>query len=85
MTKKTGGKHNNFVLTFDDFNDPSREQTARVLEELRPLTAEEIVPGTIRIEGERAQVESVARKLHNWHLSEEGILSHEPPHKSRVK
>lgn len=70
-----------FVLVFADDGDPSREETAEVLDHLKPFAAEVIVPGTIRIEGSRRAVEKSLSGLDQWQLSSEKILEFNPPYK----
>lgn len=68
-----------FVLVFADDGDPSREETAQALDHLRPFAAEVIVPGTIRVEGARRDVEKSIHALEQWHLSSEKWLTTNPP------
>ncbi|MDO5612608.1 MAG: hypothetical protein Q4G14_05125 [Paracoccus sp. (in: a-proteobacteria)] len=71
-----------YVLVYSDDCDPSREETAEVLDHLSPLPAEEILPGTIRVQGPAREVRRCAGELAHWRLSQEKILSLNPPHKA---
>lgn len=70
-----------FVLVFSDDRDPSREETARALDQLKTLSAEEIIPGTIRVTGSRHEVEKCAGALLLWRLSTEKLFKLDPPWK----
>jgi hypothetical protein len=75
-----------FVLVYDALEDPSTEQTAEALDQLSSFETEEVVPGTIRVVGPRVDIERVADDLKSksWNLSEEKLLSSEPPFKSQI-
>lgn len=77
-----GRQDESFVLVYAEDRDPSREETARVLAQLRPLCAEEVLPGTIRITGRRHEVERCAGSLVQWRLSTEKLFRLDPPCKS---
>lgn len=74
-----------YVLTYADDRDPSREETAQVLDQLKPLAAEEILPGTIRVQGPAREVRRCAGELAHWQLSREKILKLNPPHKALLR
>ncbi|WP_199259945.1 hypothetical protein [Paracoccus binzhouensis] len=71
-----------FVLVYSDDRDPSREETAEALDQLKPLTAEEVIPGTIRVTGPRREVEKCMGALDHWRLSREKIFRLDPPCKA---
>ena len=83
----TAGKSgdSSFVLTFDSYEDPSSEETSKVLETLKGVQVETIVPGTMKVTGPAPAVEKAAQALDNWSLSEEKQLSHNPPPASRIR
>jgi hypothetical protein len=74
-----------FVLTYESLDDPARDEVAEVLHGLEPLQAEEVLPGTIRVQGDRESVERAASALPHWTLAPEGRLSNAPPRKSLIK
>ena len=45
----------------------------------------EVLPGTIRVQGDRESVEKAASALPHWTLAPEGRLSNAPPRKSLIK
>lgn len=71
-----------FVLVYSDDRDPLPEETAQALDHLRPLTAEEVLPGTIRVIGSRHEVERCMGMLNHWRLSKEKLFKLNPPYKS---
>ncbi|MFC3570248.1 hypothetical protein [Paracoccus sp. TOH] len=71
-----------FVLVYSDDRDPSREETAEALDQLKSLTAEEVIPGTIRVIGPRREVERCMGALDHWRLSREKIFRLDPPCKA---
>ena len=71
-----------FVLVYSDDRDPSREETAEVLDQLSPLPAEEVIPGTIRVTGPRREVERCTGALAHWKLSREKVFRLNPPWKA---
>ncbi len=71
-----------FVLVYADDRDPSREETAEVLDQLSPLPAEEVIPGTIRVTGPRREVERCTGALAHWKLSREKVFRLNPPWKA---
>lgn len=73
------------VLVFADDRDPSQEETARVLKQLQPLPAEEVLPGTIRVTGSRRDIERCVTALHHWTLGTEKLFRLNPPHKSLLR
>lgn len=73
------------VLVYSDDRDPSREETAHALDHLKPLPAEEIVPGTIRVKGSLNEVRKYLGGLADWQLSQEKIFSLNPPHKAQLR
>lgn len=79
------GTPKSYVLVYSDVRDPSRAETAQVLHHLRPLPAEEVLPGTIRVVGSRKEVEKCLLDFSQWHLSAEKTLSLNPPHKSQLR
>lgn len=83
----TSGDTEIFVLTFEDIDDPSQEQTAEVMDQLSSFDTREVIPGTIQIVGQPQDVEKAASdlKTKKWNLSRERSLSSNPPHKSRIE
>ncbi|QRZ12459.1 hypothetical protein JWJ88_07485 [Paracoccus methylovorus] len=73
------------VLVYADDRDPSREETAEVLDQLRPLRAEEVVPGTIRVKGSLNDVRKYLGELAHWQLAQEKIFALNPPHKAQLR
>lgn len=73
------------MLVYSDDRDPSREETAQALDHLRPLPAEEILPGTIRVKGSLSEVRKYIGGLAHWQLSQEKIFSLNPPHKAQLR
>ena len=71
-----------FVLVYADDRDPSREETAEVLDQLSPLPAEEVIPGTIRVTGPRREVERCTGALAHWKLSRVKVFRLNPPWKA---
>lgn len=83
--KAQRGTPKSFVLVYSDVRDPSRAETAEVLDHLKPLPAEELLPGTIRVVGSRKEVEECMVDFTQWRLSTEKTLSLNPPHKSVLR
>ena len=73
------------VLVYADDRDPSREETAQLLARLKPLAAEEVLPGTIRVVGSRRDIEKCVTTLNQWRLATEKLFRLNPPHKSLVR
>ena len=83
MAKPAADKPSTFVLTYQEVADPAADQVAEALKQLDQFEAEEVLPGTIRVVGERAKVEAAARPLSGeWTISQEGRLSAPPPRKT---
>lgn len=80
----TKGKQS-FMVVYSDDHDPSREETAEVLAHLKPLPAEEVIPGTIRVVGTRREVEKCLPHLRHWQLSTEKFFALNPPLKSQLR
>ena len=78
-------KNESYVLVYSDDHDPSREETAQVLAHLKPMAAEEVIPGTIRIVGPRREVEKCVSDLTAWRLSAEKLFGLNPPYKSALR
>lgn len=78
--------HESFVLVYDASEDPTGEETAEALNRLKSFKTEEVVPGIIRVVGPRVDIERIAGglKSKSWNLSEEKLLSSEPPNKSQI-
>ncbi|MDO5703889.1 MAG: hypothetical protein Q4G49_02300 [Paracoccus sp. (in: a-proteobacteria)] len=74
-----------YVLVYSDDRDPSREETAEVLDHLKPFPAEEVVPGTIRVKGPSHEVRRCAGELTHWQLSQEKVFRLNPPHKAQLR
>lgn len=74
-----------FVLVYADDRDPSREETAQALALLQPFSVEEVVPGTIRVTGDRDRVVRSVHDLDRWQLSSEKRLNLNPPYKSQLR
>ncbi len=70
------------MLVYCDDCDPSREETAEVLDHLKPLPAEEVVPGTIRVKASVNEVRECLGELDHWRLAQERIFTLNPPHKA---
>lgn len=83
--KTQRGTTKSYVLVYSDTRDPSRAETDQVLDQLRPLPAEEVLPGTIRVTGSRREVEKCIIDLGQWHLSTEKMFELNPPHKSQLR
>ncbi|MDQ7260703.1 hypothetical protein NM680_02695 [Paracoccus sp. PS-1] len=73
------------MLVYSDDRDPSREETAEMLDHLKPLPAEEVVPGTIRVEGSLSEVRKCVGDLAHWRLAQERIFKLNPPHKAQLR
>ncbi|SMO94984.1 hypothetical protein [Paracoccus laeviglucosivorans] len=78
-------KSDSCMIVYSDDQDPSREETARVMDHLKPLAAEEVVPGTIRVKGTLGQVRKSIGDLAHWRLSQEKIFTLNPPHKAQLR
>lgn len=78
-------KNESYVLVYSDDHDPSREETAEALDHLKPLPAEEVIPGTIRVVGSRRDVEKCMGELEQWQLSSEKVFRLNPPYKSQLR
>lgn len=76
---------NTFVLTYESMEDPSMEEVAGVLKQLRPFDARPMFPGAIKITGPRTAVERATEMLNHWRLAPEGRLTHTPPRKVFAK
>ncbi|KRW93595.1 hypothetical protein AQY21_24035 [Paracoccus sp. MKU1] len=86
MTMKAQHKKSpSCVLVYSDDRDPSREETAEVLDQLKPLPAEEVVPGTIRVKGSMTEVRKCLGDLAHWQLAQEKIFRLNPPHKAQLR
>lgn len=77
MTMKAQRK--NYVLVYADDHDPAPEETAELLATLRPLSAEEVLPGTVRVTATRREVEACLGGMAHWQLSSEKVLTLNPP------
>jgi len=75
----------NWVLVYSEEHDPSREETAEVLDHLKSVSAREIIPGTIQITGSESEIGRCVDGLDQWKLSTEKIFNLNPPHKSRLR
>jgi hypothetical protein len=75
-------KHKRLLLTYNGLDDPDTREVARVLEALKPFSSEEVLPGSIRVEGDISNITRIMPKLKHWDLSEEGILATNPPHRN---
>lgn len=73
------------MLVYSDDRDPSREETAEVLDHLRPFLAEEVVPGTIRVKGTLNEVRKYIGDLGPWQLAKEQMFTLNPPHKAQLR
>ncbi|MDE4618398.1 hypothetical protein [Sinorhizobium meliloti] len=74
-----------FVLIYSDDSDPSAAETAAALNILKRFAAEEIIPGTIRVIGDRDNVlKTVHNKLDHWEVSNEKQFELNPPYKSKM-
>ncbi|QFG37214.1 hypothetical protein ESD82_13630 [Paracoccus pantotrophus] len=73
------------MLVYSDDRDPSREETAEVLDQLKPFPAEEVVPGTIRVKGSVQDVRKCLGDLAHWRLAQERIFRLNPPHKAQLR
>ncbi|TWI37139.1 hypothetical protein [Paracoccus sulfuroxidans] len=78
-------RNENFVLVYSDDRDPSREETAEALDQLKPLPAEEVIPGTIRVTGKRSDVEKCMSHLHQWRMSTEKLFKLNSPYKPQLR
>ncbi|MDT1062014.1 hypothetical protein RM190_09115 [Paracoccus sp. CPCC 101403] len=79
------GSIRNFVLVYSEAGDPTREETAEVLDHLKSVKAQEVIPGTIKVTGRQSEVEKCLDGLNQWELSSEKILAFDPPHKSQLR
>ena len=75
----------NCILVYSDDRDPSRSETAELLDHLKPLPAEEVVPGTIRVKGSVKEVRECIGDLADWLVSKEKIFKLNPPHKAQLR
>lgn len=73
------------MLVYSDDRDPSREETAEMLDHLHPLPAEEVVPGTIRVRGTLSQIRRQIGDLEQWQLAREKMFTLNPPHKAQLR
>lgn len=86
MAMKAQGKTTqSCMLVYSDDRDPSREETAEILDHLRPLRAEEVVPGTIRVKGTLSEVRKYIGEHEQWQLAKEKIFTLNPPHKAQLR
>jgi hypothetical protein len=68
-----------YVLNYNGVMDPDASEVQRVMAQFKALKCEEVLPGTIRVTGNRQEIESIAKALEDWLLSEEGRLTANPP------
>lgn len=78
-------KKRNYVLVYESAADPAPAEVDRTMTNLSGLEAEEVVPGTIKIVGDPAQVEQAAAAIDGWSLAAEEQLSDKRPHHRSAK
>jgi hypothetical protein len=81
-TPKTAPKAK-FVLVYQGSVDPDATTVEQIIKTFSPATVKEVVPGTLKIEGDSAKIKRRAGSLESWSLAPEGVMSIRSPSQTR--
>lgn len=88
MLRKIASKQadtDKFVLVYQGVDDPDARKVAAVRKILAPANVEEVLPGTLRITGDKAKLEASAKTLKSWSLAPEGVFTDTRPAQGRFR